>query len=217
MRAIVVAGSPEVKRPPDLRPEPRDLIIGVDLGAAHCLRWGWRPSLVIGDLDSLPPTAQTILADQGSPFIVMPTRKDETDLELALNHVLQAGADPIVIVGGLGGRIDHTLANLLLLTRADLAGRDVCMVDGRQTVRVLRPGHPLTLAGRPGDTLSLIPIGGDAAGVTAQSVEWPLTAATLPLGVARGVSNVFHGPTAALHIEHGLLLVVHIEQNELTH
>ena len=202
MRAIIVAGSPEVIRPPGLRPQPGDLVIGADLGAAHCLRWGWRPSLVIGDLDSLPAAAQVVLAAQ-----------DETDLELALNHALQAGATIIVIVGVLGGRIDHTLANLLLLTRVDLAALDVCMVDGSQSVRLLRPGHPLTIAGQPGDTLSLIPIGGDATGVTAHHVEWPLTAATLPLGVARGVSNVLCGPSAELYIEHGLLLVVHITKN----
>ena len=212
MRAIVVAGSPEVKRPPGLRPEPGDLVIGADLGAAHCLHWGWRPNLVIGDLDSLPASAQATLAAQGSPFIIMPTRKDETDLELALDHALQIGATTIVIVGVLGGRIDHTLANLLLLTRPDLAALDVRMVDDNQTVRVLRPGHPLTIAGQPGDTLSLIPVGGAASGVTARHVEWPLHEATLPLGVARGVSNILVGPAAELSIEHGLILVVHIEE-----
>ena len=211
MRAIVVAGSPEVRRPAGLQPEPGDLVIGADLGAAHCLRWGWRPNLVIGDLDSLPAAAQATLAAQGSPFIVMPRRKDETDLELALDHVLQAGAAAIVIVGVLGGRIDHTLANLLLLTRADLAARDVCMVDGHQTIRVLRPGRPLTVAGQPGDTLSLIPVGGAAIGVTARHVEWPLHEAVLPLGSARGISNILIGPTAELSIEQGLILVVHIE------
>jgi thiamine pyrophosphokinase len=186
-------------------------VIGADLGAAHCLRWGWRPNLVIGDLDSLPAAAQATLAAQGSPFIVMPTRKDETDLELALDYVLRADARVIVIVGVLGGRVDHTLANLLLLTRADLAGRDVCMVDGNQTIRMLRPGRPLIIAGQPGDTLSLIPVGGAASGVTARHVEWPLHAATLPLGAARGISNILIGPTAELSIEQGLILVVHIE------
>ncbi len=211
MRAIIVAGSPEVSRPPSLQPEAGDLVIGPDLGAAHCLRWGWRPNLVIGDLDSLPTAAQATLTAQGSPFIVMPTRKDETDLELALDYVLQAGAAVIVIVGVLGGRIDHTLANLLLLTRADLAGRDVCLVDGNQTVRALRPGRPLIIAGQPGDTLSLIPVGGAASGVTARHVEWPLHEATLPLGAARGVSNILIGPAAELSIEQGFILVVHIE------
>lgn len=211
MRAIIVAGSPEVSRPPSLQPEAGDLVIGADLGAAHCLRWGWRPNLVIGDLDSLPTAAQATLTAQGSPFIVMPTRKDETDLELALDYVLQAGAAVIVIVGVLGGRIDHTLANLLLLTRADLAGRDVCLVDGNQTVRALRPGRQLIIAGQPGDTLSLIPVGGAASGVTARHVEWPLHEATLPLGAARGVSNILIGPAAELSIEQGFILVVHIE------
>ncbi len=213
MRAIVVAGSPEVRRPAGLQPEPGDLVIGADLGAAHCLRWGWRPNLVIGDLDSLPAAAHATLAAQGSPFIIMSTRKDETDLELALDHALQAGAAVIVIVGVLGGRIDHTLANLLLLTRADLAACDVSMVDGNQTVRALRPGRPLTVAGQPGDTLSLIPVGGAAIGVTARHVEWPLHEAALALGSARGVSNILIGPTAELSIEQGLILVVHIKDN----
>lgn len=212
MRAIVVAGSPQVERPSELHPAAGDLIIAADLGAAHCLRWGWRPDLVVGDMDSLPIKAQQSLQALESSFIIMPARKDETDLELALDQAVRRGADVIVILGVFGGRIDHTLANFLLLTRPALAVLDVCMVEGPQTVRLLRPGPSLIVAGQPGDILSLIPVGGDANGVTARQVEWPLTAAHLPLGIARGVSNVMLDHAATLSLQEGLLLVIHIRR-----
>ena len=82
MRAIIVAGSPEVIRPPGLRPQPGDLVIGADLGAAHCLRWGWRPSLVIGDLDSLPAG---VVAEEAAGRVIRHPR-DITDAHYSVAY-----------------------------------------------------------------------------------------------------------------------------------
>ena len=113
----------------------------------------------------------------------------------------QTGPAQIIICAAFGGRVDHMLANVLLLARPDLAGRDVMLVEGNQVLRALRgtgaaPGL-LELAGAPGDLLTLLPIGGDAEGITTEGLRYPLRDETLFLGQARGVSNVFDAPQRA--------------------
>jgi thiamine pyrophosphokinase len=88
----------------------------------------------------------------------------------------------------------------------------VRIVDGAQTAFLIR--DMATVAGRPGDTVSLIPLGGDAEGVTARGVEWPLDDETLHFGPARGVSNVLTSSEAQIAVRRGLLLCVLIRQNQ---
>jgi len=115
----------------------------------------------------------------------------------------------IVILGALGGRPDQALANLLLLALPPLAGLDVVIVDGAWQIRCLRGGETLRLRGQPGDTLSLIPLGGPAEGVVTSGLAYPLREETLHFGPARGVSNVFTGETVAVTLSAGLLWCFH--------
>ena len=214
MRTYIVAGSPTGQPPADLRPRPDDRVIAADYGAHHALAWGWPIHLLIGDLDSLPGPAARAMAAAGIPTITAPAAKDETDLELALAHAAAEGARAIVICAALGGRADHMLANVLLLARPELAGLDVIIAEGTQTLRLLRgaaagrPAATLALTGRAGDLLSLLPIGGAARGVTTQGLAYPLRDETLYLGQTRGVSNLFEGATAHVALREGLLVVI---------
>ncbi len=214
MRAIVVAGSPQPESPGTVQPADDDLLIAVDLGGSHCLRWGWQPSVVIGDLDSLPARDAATLRARGSRFITAPTRKDETDLELALDFAVQAGAREIVIVAGWGGRIDQSLANVLLLTRPNLRGLAVRLAEGYQTVRLVQPDQPVWIKGQVGDVLSLVPVDGNVDGVAVDAVEWPLHGEPLPLGSTRGISNVLTGGEVGVRVARGRLLVVHSARPE---
>jgi thiamine pyrophosphokinase len=120
-----------------------DWIIGADGGAAQALAWGLVPHLVIGDMDSLPGEARAALEAQGSQFVVHPRAKDETDLELALTYATQQGAREIVVLGALGGRLDHTLANVLLLTLPKLDGVVVRIAsDGGEACGSVGVGRP---------------------------------------------------------------------------
>ena len=210
MRAIVVAGGrPSAGEAWKRWVRPGDLVIGADGGAAQALAWGLTPDLVIGDMDSLPDAARAGLEANGRAFIVHPRAKDETDLELALTYAVDRGFDDIIILGALGGRLDHTLANVLLLALPRLAGAQVRIVDGGQVALLARPGRPVTLHGQPGDLVSLLPLGGDASGVTTAGLAWPLDGDTLPFGASRGVSNEMTAPLARVQVEAGHLLVVH--------
>lgn len=190
-----------------------DLVIGADGGGAHLLALGLRADWLIGDFDSLDADALADFVAAGARVERHPPAKDATDLELALQLARREGATRIRIVAALGGRHDQALANLLLLAEESLAGLDLALLDGAETLRVLRGPGALTLAGVPGDTLSILPIGGDAIGVTLGGLTYPLQAARLPLGTSRGVSNVFAAPIATIALESGALVVVHTVSN----
>jgi thiamine pyrophosphokinase len=190
---------------------PGDYVIGADGGAARALAWDLVPDLVIGDMDSLSARQRRALETRGCHFMVHPRAKDETDLELALTYAAEQGAEEIVILGALGGRLDHTLANLLLLALPQLAGRSVRLVDGLEQALLLRGGERLVLEGQPGDLVSLLPLGGDAHGVTTSGLAWLLDAGNLRFAFTRGVSNEMTHNRATIRLDDGLLLVVHRE------
>jgi thiamine pyrophosphokinase len=187
-----------------------DLLLAADGGARHALALGLTPHVVIGDLDSLDQAQQAQLRAAGVRFIVHSTAKDETDLELALLYAVEQDADSIVVLGVLGGRLDQTLANVLLLTMPALNGRDVRLVEGMQTAFVVR--DQTTLTGHPGDTVSLIPLGGAAHGVTTEGLAFPLHDSTLPFGPTLGLSNEMMATQARVQVRDGLLFCVHLSQ-----
>jgi thiamine pyrophosphokinase len=183
-------------------------VIAADAGARHAEPLGLRLDALVGDLDSLGADALARFQAAGVAIERSPTHKDETDFELALLHAMRGGAKRIVVLGALGGRLDMALANILLLVHPALASVRVELWNGRQTAWVIRPPGD-EMAGRPGDTLSLIPLGDAAVGVTTHRLAYPLNDETLPLGPARGVSNVFETDSAQVDLRAGLLLAVH--------
>ncbi|RLC60637.1 MAG: thiamine diphosphokinase [Chloroflexota bacterium] len=207
MRAVIFANG-EFPNPQNARDLLRsdDFIIAADGGTHHALAVGAIPHVVIGDLDSLSPDEQARVEAAGAQVIRFSPRKDETDLELALLHAVREGATEIVILAALGGRLDQTIANLLLLALPELSGLDVRIVEGQQTAFLIH--DEALIEGRPGDTVSLIPLGGDAVGVTTEGLEWPLHEDTLRFGPARGVSNVLTAERARVRVRRGSLLCV---------
>lgn len=186
------------------------LIVAADGGAAHLLALGFRPELVIGDLDSLPAGQRPPLEAAGTHFIVAPRAKDETDLELALLYVADHYQEEIIILGGLGGRLDQTLANLMLLAHPKLRSRPVRLLTPFQTAWLI--AHFGQIEGEIGDLLSLIPLSGDVVVTATTGLQWPLHQETLHFGPARGISNVLIQPKATIAIENGLVLGVHTTQ-----
>lgn len=184
-----------------------DLIIAADGGLRHCRRWQLPPRLVVGDMDSIDAAELAALEGTATEIIRHPRRKDETDLELALSLAMDRGAAEIIILGALGARWDMTLANVLLLDAGFLAGRTVRILDGPHDLCCLQGDREITLAGQSGDRLSLLPLSGDAVGVTLDGLEYPLADDRLCVGSTRGVSNVFTGKTARVALKAGTLLI----------
>jgi thiamine pyrophosphokinase len=140
---------------------------------------------------------------------VHPTHKNETDLELALRLAVAEGATQIDVLAVLGGRLDQSLANLLLLTRSEWMGVQVRVIEGNEAAWPVWGGQVTSVHGQVGDTLSLVPLTPVVTGVILEGVEWPLYDATLNLGSTLTISNVLVAPTAHLQVGEGLVLVVH--------
>lgn len=210
MRALIFAnGEPTAHNIAWGWAQPGHIVIAADGGALNALRVGLTPDTVIGDLDSLPQAIRTDLETRGVQLIVHPEHKDETDLELAIRHALERGATDIVILSGLGGRWDQSLANILLLALPALRDMPARIVDGGQTMRIIAGGAEARIEGRPGDTLSLIALGGDARGVGIRGCEYPLSDAVLPFGKTLGISNVLVESIAHVRVREGVVLAIH--------
>ncbi|MBI3764657.1 MAG: thiamine diphosphokinase [Chloroflexi bacterium] len=196
--------------------EARDRLIAADGGARHCRAMGLTPHVVVGDFDSLSPDERADLERSGARMVAHPARKDETDLELALRLAIAERAGDILVLGAFGGRWDQTLANLLLLALFPStlppaaggagAGPRLRLADGAQQIYLIR--GQAQIEGRIGDTVSLIPIGGDARGVTTTGLEYSLTGGALPFGRTLGVSNVLVSEKATVTIRDGMVLCV---------
>jgi len=189
---------------------PPDVVIAADGGALKALALGFTPNLVVGDSVSLAPSAIEQLRDGGAEVIVHPVDKDESDTELAVIEALRRGATTLLIVGGFGGqRLEHTIANLLLLAMPELTGRDVALADGASVVRLVADGAQLSINGQPGDFVSLFPLAPLTEGVTTTGLAYPLRDEALEQGPARGLSNVMSENNATVSARKGRLLVVH--------
>jgi thiamine pyrophosphokinase len=193
-----------------------DLIIAADGGIRHSAALALGPVDVwVGDGDSLAADDLADLRRSDIPMELAPTDKDESDTELAVIAALNRGATTLTILGAFGGpRLDHALANVLLLGHPRLADRSAVLLAPGARVRLLRaPGHDgapasASLPGRKGDLVSLLPLAGVAAGVTTSGLEYPLVDEPLQLGPARGLSNVRLESTASVTLKAGSLLVV---------
>lgn len=181
-------------------------VIAADGGLHRALALGLRPSLVVGDFDSADPDAVTAAERAGARVVRHPAAKDATDLELALDEALAAGARRIVVVASAEGRLDHLAAVLLLLGAESLAAAEIDALVGDAVVHVVRSER--VLHGRVGDLVTLLALNGPAAGVSTDGLAYPLRGETLQPGSSRGVSNVFSAPDARITVDRGVVLAI---------
>jgi len=187
---------------------PDAYVIAADGGAISAVESGIQPHLIIGDMDSVDPELLENLQARGAEIQRYPVEKDETDLQLALLAAAEQDAGKILVLGALGGRLDHTLSNIYLLALPELKGRDVRLVAGNQEAWLMHPGETI-ISGAKGDTLSLVPLDGMVEGVETEHLYYPLRAETLTFGPARGVSNVMTADRAIVRSRRGELLIIH--------
>lgn len=209
-RTVIIAnGDPPTAADVGRWLRPGDRLMAANGGAKSALTLGFVPDVVVGDIDSLDAEVCEQLTQHGCRLVRHPVEKDETDLELALLLAVDEGATEIVVLGALGGRLDQLLANVLLLTLPQLAEVSVRLADDEQEAFVVHGRAQAVVEGQVGDTLSLLPLHGDAYGIYTQGLKWSLTGDTLFSGPARGVSNVIVSLPVCIRVETGVLLVVH--------
>lgn len=199
-RCVVVAGGP-FSLCDQVRPSG-DFFIACDAGYAVCEQLGLRPDLVVGDFDSYGGPI-----DPSLPVSRMPAEKDDTDTLAGLRLGLARGYRDFVIVGALGGRLDHTIANLQALVFLCENGARGTILSNDNQAWAVRNGA-IEIARIDGWHLSVFAADGPCEGVTLENVAYPLRDAVLTPSFPLGVSNEFRGGTARISVKRGTLLII---------
>ena len=187
------------------------LVIAADSGWEHAVAHGTVPHVLVGDMDSISTDHLRDARAAGTEIVEHPADKDATDTELALAEAAARGATLVTVISGGGDRPDHVFALLHSLTHPALALVRIDGWLGRSRFLVLRAGDSADMPAVAGDTVSLLPVGGDAT-VTATGLKWPLQQSVLRATQSRGISNVALG---APHVQvHSGSLIVFITPSD---
>ena len=182
------------------------LVVAADGGLGEANRLGVAVDLLVGDLDSASPADVESFEARGGDVRRHPVDKDATDLDLAITEAIVAGVGHVVVVGGDGGRLDHLLANAVMLASSRYAAVDVDAVLGSSLLHVVRGRREIT--GVADELISLLALGGPARGVRTEGLRWGLDGAVLEPGSSLGVSNRFVANRAAIEVAEGVVLAV---------
>jgi thiamine pyrophosphokinase len=183
-----------------------ELVISADSGARHCRMMNIIPDFLIGDFDSINDADYSWLVEAGVQVIQYPIKKDMTDSEIAVQVALEKGCGKIVVLGAIGSRLDHTTANLLLLKKLTDLNVEGIIADEKNEARIIKSN--IELKRKKDSFVTLLPIAGNAGGVTTQGLSYPLTDALLELGSSLGVSNQFAEDIAHVEVKEGYLMVI---------
>lgn len=182
--------------------EEDDLVVCADGGYLYAKKEGIVPHAVIGDFDS--GCDQSVF--QGEVLCV-PSEKDETDTYLCLEYGMKRGCDEYVIVGGIGGRLDHTLANIQLLSYGCDNNMFIRLIDKNNMAFMIENGE-ITLPCVSGYKLSVFAYAATCTGVTLENVKYPLEDAVLTSSFPLGISNEFSDKPARICCKKGRLLIM---------
>ena len=175
-------------------------VVCADGGVRNCEALGLVPDVIIGDFDSCPKDlvkAETV--------IELPTEKDRTDTHECVCYCIARGCTEILLIGGIGTRLDHTLANIHLLAIAKASGVEMKIVDEHNEIFLIE--NEAEIPKKEGYHLSLLPIG-SAEGIYASGLYYPLENARMEFGNPYGVSNEWIEKIAQVSVKNGRLLAI---------
>ncbi|QGG95120.1 thiamine diphosphokinase [Actinomarinicola tropica] len=205
--ALVLLGGEPIEELPVGIDASSMLVVAADSGVDQAHRLGLRVDVAVGDFDSVTPDGLARAVEAGSVVERHPARKAHTDLELALDAVAVRDLVRVDVAGGDGGRLDHLLANALVMASDRFAGLDVT-AHGGDGARLHVVRRRRTLSGDPGEYVTLLAVHGPADGVRTEGLLYPLHGERLEPGSSRGVSNELVGRAGVVELDVGVLLVV---------
>jgi thiamine pyrophosphokinase len=182
------------------------LIIACDGGVRHLQKLGIKPDVIIGDMDSIEPAQLTSYSAQGVQIIKYLANKDFTDTKLALDYALNLKPTAIYIWGALGGRLDHTLANVFLLLKGKDAAIKTYLID--EYCEAFIVDKEAVFVDAKGVTISLFAYSPQVEGLSLSGFVYPLKDAVLTMGESRGISNIINEADAKISVRVGNLLVI---------
>lgn len=195
---IVGAGDFDIA---DFKPDENDYIIAADGGYKYLTDNEYIPDVLVGDFDSLKEIPE-------HPYIVRhPVMKDDTDMMLAVKLGLEKGYKEFCIYGALGGRLDHTVANLQLLSYITDKGAVGYITGGDISITLIKNSSVHFMAGMNG-TVSVFAVDEKAEGVYERGLKYTLKNAVICNSIPIGVSNEFIGVESEITVENGKLLIM---------
>ena len=211
MKAFIYTGGAIYPENITEHPKGDDIRIAADAGVLNAQRLGERIDVALGDFDSLRDRVSEIQKDVER--VTVPAEKDETDTQLAVNEALGRGADELVIIGGLDGRLDHTLSNMAILEAMWEHKIPTVITNGQNRIRYIRSTS--TLIARSGyKYLSVIAADDTVKGVSIEGCKYPLENARLSRKFQYTVSNEIVGNCALISVKKGGIYI--IESRDLT-
>jgi len=191
-----------------ISPQKSDFIICADGGYEIAVSFNIVPDLVIGDSDSgrmsaLPGNSVTHKTD----FIHFPKEKDVSDTFLCVKHAISLGFEEIIIAGGIGGRLDHTISNIQTLVHFSDVAKKMTMIDETNLVTIVNNSR-ITLQKKEGFSVSLFSLSDRCLGVSTTGLYYPLDNAELKNTYPLGLSNEFTDHNATIEVKNGILLIV---------
>ncbi len=179
-----------------------DYVIAADGGYQALQNWEISPRQIVGDFDSLG------FIPSGEQVVRYPSEKDDTDMMIAVKVGLDKGYKRFVIFGGLGGRLDHTIANLHVLDYLAEHEARGCLAGDHETVLLVKGDSKVVFDKSAAGEISIFAYGGKAEGVFLSGLKYPLEDALLTTDFPIGVSNVFMGVESDISVRNGKLLIM---------
>ncbi|NMO95944.1 thiamine diphosphokinase [Paenibacillus lemnae] len=187
--------------------EASDYIIGADRGALFLIEHGIKPHIAVGDFDSISKEQlEQVRIMSGDTMTCDPIQKDLTDTELAMDIALNRKPEQILIIGATGTRMDHTLANIQMLTRGVEQHVQTSIVDLNNYITLTNSSCMIEDKGYT--YVSLLPMTPVVTGIYLEGFQYPLYNATLHLGESLGISNRLTAERGTIKIDDGLLLII---------
>lgn len=187
--------------------ETADLLIGADSGARFLISQGLRPDISIGDFDSVSEEDLIVIREKSGQTIACdPIDKNYTDTEMAVRLALDMQPRELILLGALGTRFDHSLANVHLLALAAAQHVQAAIIDNHNKISLIQDQTTIEQQGFP--NVSLLPLSMRVEGITLNGFQYPLTEAELTIGQSLGISNVLTAASGTIRIREGLLLVI---------
>lgn len=211
MRTIIISGGSLDHKfaTAFLNREKADCLLAADKGMEFCYKQNIVPDYIMGDFDSADPE---IVSYYSSLSEVQLTRfqpeKDDTDMELAMRKAIELGSSKIYILGALGGRMDHCIANVHLLKLSVESGIEMHLIDAQNDICLLNHPQELEKEKQYGKYVSFLPFTDQVTGITLTGFKYPLKDYTMKRGTSIGVSNEIQDERARVEFSEGMLLMI---------
>lgn len=204
MKALVVSNGDLKNIDIDNYFQSADIVICADGGAKHLFNKNLAPDIVVGDLDSLDLDIIKSFQSLGVELQKHPTHKDKSDTELAIEYAIEKGANDIVLLGATGTRLDHSMANIMMLYKLVNKNINVVIIDSHNEVFITK--SQLRLNKKEGYFISIIPL--IDSKITLKGFEYDTYCVNFNLGSTLGISNIIKDEEGIVKIEDGICLVI---------